>query len=332
MKIPGQVATEYLERFPGIATRTLAAKLYQENPALYRDIEHARRVLRYYRGSSGKAQLMAITNKKFIVPHAKTGEVRHRLPKGKRELKSWKPLQISGPCKALILSDVHVPFHDEIALEAAVEAGLAEQCDTVILNGDFMDFFGVSHFRKDPRKINFAKELETGRQVLRWLRDKFPDARIIIKEGNHDERWEMYLIDRAPVLLDLACCTFPELLELDEVHIEHVREKRPIRLGRLNVLHGHEYRFIFSPVNAARGLFLRANAHAICGHLHKNSQHSETNLEGKSISTWSTGCLCDLRPAYDPLAKWQHGAAIVSVERSGAFHVTPLRIIDGRLY
>jgi predicted phosphodiesterase len=292
----------------------------------------SRGIIRHYRGANGRRHAAELKNKEFVISMRSPGEVLHRLPKGKKELKGWKPLQINGPCKALILSDVHVPFHDDSALIASVDAGKKSGCDVVILNGDFMDFYGASFFRKDPRTIDFAEEIRTGVQVLEWLRDQFPEARIIFKEGNHDERLEAYLIDKAPILLDLPAVSLPGLLHLAELGIEHVRDKRPIRLGKLNVLHGHEYRFIFSPVNAARGLFLRANAHAICGHLHKNSHHSEPNLEGRVISTWSVGCLCDLRPAYDPLAKWQHGAAIVRVEKGGVFFVDQIRIIDGKIY
>lgn len=311
-----------------MATRTLSKKIFAENPKLFHNSETVAWQIRNLRGATGDH----LAKDKSNLRKLPQGLSLHAMPKGKVALPDWEPLQI-GQCRALVLSDIHAPFHDEIALNAVVQVGLEKKVDTVIINGDFMDFFAASFFRKDPRDIDFKGEIETGISLLRWLRSKFPKARIVFKEGNHDERWEHYIIEKAPILLDIVDVSLPSLLKFAELKIEHVRDKRPIRLGKLNVLHGHEYRFIFSPVNVARGLFLRAGTHCLCGHLHKNSYHSEPNLEGKSISTWSTGCLCDLRPKYDPLAKWQHGAAYVEVSKDGEeFQVTPIRILHGKVY
>ena len=332
-KLVGKAAQAILLKFPKSPTKTLATKLFKDNPRLFRNAEHARDRLRYYRGAKGKRCRAVLASDEHVIPHRKPGELLHRLPEGLEALPNWKPLQLDYPTNALILSDMHVPFHNNAAVLAAVKDGIAAKCDTVILNGDFMDCFAGGFYRKDPRDIDFKNEILMGVAVLEWLCAQFPKARIIFKEGNHDERLEAYLIDKAPILLDLAVCSWPSLLQFDRLKIEHVKNNRPIRVGKLNILHGHEYRFIFSPVNPARGLYLRAQVHALCGHLHKNSHHSEPNLEGKSISTWSVGCLCDLRPKYDPLAKWQHGAARVKVlDKDGTFHVTPLRIIDGKIY
>jgi hypothetical protein len=99
------------------------------------------------------------------------------------------------------------------------------------------------------------------------------------------------------------------------------------------VLHGHEYRFpITNPVNPARGLFLRAKALAMCFHFHQTSQHSERNLAGKIMSTWSIGGLMDLHPDYRPLNNWNHGFAIVPFNSSGEFEVESYRIIGGKAY
>ena len=46
---------------------------------------------------------------------------------------------------------------------------------------------------------------------------------------------------------------------------------------------------------------------------------------------FSTGCLCDLRPAYAVLNKWNHGAALVDVHAGGEFDVQNFRIADGKV-
>jgi hypothetical protein len=101
----------------------------------------------------------------------------------------------------------------------------------------------------------------------------------------------------------------------------------------LLVIHGHEFgESVFSPVNPARGLFLKAKCSVLAGHNHQTSQHHENNLKGDSMACFSTGALCQLTPEYRPFAftKWNHGFAIVEIEESGIFEVHNYRVIDGK--
>jgi hypothetical protein len=135
----------------------------------------------------------------------------------------------------------------------------------------------------------------------------------------------------APEFLAVDSFKLHEVLKLTDLGIELISDLRPISLGKLSVIHGHEYaRSVFSPVNPARGLFLRGKTTAMCGHHHQVSQHSERTLEGKQLSTWSLGCLCNLNPQYMPLNNWSHGFAIVDVESSGDFHVDNIKIVNGK--
>jgi hypothetical protein len=138
---------------------------------------------------------------------------------------------------------------------------------------------------------------------------------------------------KCPELLGIPDFDWSSIFSLDEQGIELVDGKRPTRLGKLNVIHGHEYRFqISNPVNPARGFFLRAKSHVLGGHFHQTSSHSEKSIENKVVTTFSTGCLSNLHPEYRPLNNWNSGFAFVQVEANGAFHVDNLRIIDGEVY
>jgi hypothetical protein len=53
---------------------------------------------------------------------------------------------------------------------------------------------------------------------------------------------------------------------------------------------------------------------------------------GKLITTWSTGCLCNLNPDYMVLNKWNHGFAFVEVGSNGDFTVKNHRIYKGRVW
>lgn len=231
------------------------------------------------------------------------------------------------------MADLHIPFHDKAGVLTAIRYGKEHGADTVLLNGDIADFFSVSFWQTDPNRRNLRAELDTVREFIRSLRKEFPKARIIYKVGNHEERWKRFVISKAPEIYGMDEIEIGPLLRLGEHRVELVDEKRPVRLGQLNVLHGHEYSFAISnPVNPARGLFLRCKAHAITSHFHQVSHHSEKTVEGGSIATWSTGCLCDINPEYRPLNNWSHGFAFVKVDADGKFHVDNKVLKSGKLY
>lgn len=327
-----QIATEFLRKFPTTHTKTLATMIYREYPQMFTSVEGARSIIRGLRGANGKRNI-PVKIKEFVREASKPGDPFLSLPKPRRHFDSWGAVQIDGPLKALVLSDIHIPYHDLGALEPAIEVGKARDIDTVLLNGDTADFFSCSFWEKDPRERDLAGEIKTVKEFLAYMRQTFPKARIIFKLGNHEDRWVRYLSVKAPELLGVADFELKNVLGFDAVGVEQVAELRPIRLGKLNVIHGHEYKFsISNPVNPARGFFLRAKTHVLGGHLHQSSQHSEKNLEGKVVSAWSTGCLCDLHPDYSPLNNWSHGFAIVEVCIDGRFEVSNLRVIDRVVY
>lgn len=317
--------------FPKAGNRTVAEYLHSQHPRVFASVEIARSKVRYYRGASGGRDRLKLSETAYVRPPGVAGKSFPDLPEGLTSFKDWGSLKIAGPAKALILSDIHVPYQDKTAVEEAVKRGA--DADLVILNGDITDCYEVSSFQPDPRKCNFAGSLRVTRELLAWLRDKFPDARFVYKEGNHEERLERYFTVRAPAVLGCEEFELKNLLKLADYGVEWLGEKRPIKLGKLHIVHGHEWRMAFSnPVNPARGLFLRAKVCAIEGHYHQSSQHSERTLAGNVTSTWSTGCLADLHPEYAPLNSWCHGAAFVEIDSAGVFQVDNFRIIDGKAY
>ena len=198
---------------------------------------------------------------------------------------------------------------------------------------DTSDGYAISRWDKDPRKRRFAQEVKAHNELLGYLAQTFPKARRVYKYGNHDERFDAYLQVKAADLLDIPQFQYEEVMGLNEYGFECVKDKRVMLLGKLGVLHGHEYANTpFGPVNPARGLFMKAIESAMCGHLHRSSQHSEPTLTGRLISTWSTGCLCQLHPEYAAINKWNQGAAFVEIGNTGAYRVDNLRYIDGELW
>ncbi len=235
--------------------------------------------------------------------------------------------------RVLILSDLHIPYHDLSAVKAAIKYGRDNKADSVLLNGDIFDFFALSFWEKDPRKRNLKGEVEAGRAFLESVRLAFPKAEIVMKEGNHEERWFRYLASKAPELLDLDETDWPAIYQLDEHKILPLRERRIVKIGKMNVIHGHELHGNPNAVQQpARWLFLRAKTHALCGHYHRRGEFSAANLLGHSNRCITTGCLCKTRTDFSVVNEWNQSFAMVYVGADGAFEVDHKTVKNGGVY
>jgi predicted phosphodiesterase len=334
LKEKRDMVREYLRRFPKAGSLSIGKMLYRDHGALWPSLEAARSSVRSLRGNNGGYHRSKIHDPEFKRPNQATGDPFGKLPESIPSFDEvWGAVPLDGPAKCLVVSDIHIPFHDRDAVIAALKYGKERGADMVILLGDIADCFAVSFWEKDPRKRKFSEEIKSVKAFLDVVRETFPKGRIIYKLGNHEDRLERYMRVKAPELLGVPEFEFQAMFGLDANKIQLVKDNRPIRLGKLNLIHGHEYRFAISnPVNPARGLFLRGKSHGICGHFHQSSQHTERTLEQRSISTWSLGCLCDLHPEYSVLNNWTTGFGFVEVDKAGAFTVQNLRIVNGIIY
>lgn len=244
----------------------------------------------------------------------------------------FSPIKIDWPSKWLIIGDIHLPNHHNPTLKIAVKTAKKHKVSGILFNGDILDSHQLSKFCKDPLKPRYEAEVKLAKHLFDWFREQFPEADMIFKEGNHEERLQTYIMDKAPALFGIDEFRLPYILGLGQRGIEHVADKRLIRMGRLNVVHGHEFpRAISNPVNPARGLFLRAKKSALCNHFHQVTEHAENDVTGVPISTWSIGCACDKNPPYMPLNNWGHGFAIVEVLTQDRFVVQNFRCWHGKL-
>ena len=246
-------------------------------------------------------------------------------------VESWEPYDIPGPADALILSDVHFPFHAPEPLRAACREGKRRGADTIVLNGDICDCTEQSLFEKDPGVRIFPEEIRIMRLFLETLRKEFKKARIIYKLGNHEERYIRYMQRQAPILLNIKEFQFEEIMHLKQHGVEMVTDKRRITFGPLALMHGHEFG-VGSSRTPAEKFYQNAKSHCLGGHFHRSGQVSHRALTGHVISTWSTGCLCQLHPQYCRVNDWNHGFAFAEKDKHDAFQVHNFRIFDGKVY
>lgn len=316
-------AERLCEKYPESTTLSLSKRLAKEFKVTQ---EKARSSIRTVRGNNGSRARGEATHRK---PNGKAGQ-KPKMPASLAE--PWTPFVVEGCKRVGIISDVHIPYHDERAFEAAINHLKTMNLDILLINGDFADFYRISRWQKDPRRRRFSEERKLIIEGLNWMRDCFPKTRIIWKDGNHEERYTHFIWEKAPELFDIPSCQIPELLEFSRNRIEYVTDQRPIMVGKLPVFHGHELpKGMASPVNAARGAFMRMLDSVLIGHGHRSSTHAEPNWTHKEITCWSTGCLCDMAPEYARVNKWNHGHAFVEVFTDGSYGVHNMRVAGGKV-
>ncbi len=304
-----QTVKEYLQKFDRASDRSITRMLMRDKPLLFYNFETTRRYVRKMRKE------LKIESKPENIPEG--------------VLNDFRTIEINGNYRTLILSDIHIPYHNKKALELAVNFN--KKYDIIILNGDIMDCYSISKYEVDPEKRFLKDELITTRKFLSYLREKFKKSLIIFKFGNHEERYQKFLYYKAPELVGINEIYLENLLNLEKLGIEVYKNKQPIKLNHLYILHGHEYYGSSNLVSPARGIFLKTKANTVIGHFHVSSNYQEASINGKFTTCWSVGCLSDLHPQYMPLNRWNLGFATVETYKD-EFNFNNYKIIGDKVF
>lgn len=248
-----------------------------------------------------------------------SGKIRLAKPK-KKDIK---------PIKALILSDIHIPYHDPVALALALEYAKDYEPDHIVLNGDIVDFYGASAYRKDPLRINTLQdELDETVAFLRLLRSQHTDAKIDYVMGNHEDRIQRFLIDKAPELCSFDCLALDELLKLKELDIRFVDSKSTISLGELEVTHGTIVRKWSG--SSGKAHHEKFGGSVLIGHVHRLGTFYRTNRWGTHIAI-ENGFLGRNDFEYVDRPDWQHGFTAIEYLTDGTFTIRQHHIQNGIL-
>lgn len=135
----------------------------------------------------------------------------------------------------LVVSDAHIPYHDKKAFKLMLKAAKDLKPKHIYIIGDFIDFYSVSSHSKDPkRSLQLVEEIKAGEEALDLL-DKLGAKHKVYIGGNHEDRLERYLQDKAPELFDFI--SVPEILHLKKRNWEYVPYKKDTKLGKLTFTH-----------------------------------------------------------------------------------------------
>lgn len=229
----------------------------------------------------------------------------------------------------LILNDIHIPYHNHSAVNVALR--YLNEVDTLILNGDIIDFYQLSRFIKNPKNKSVKYELSLVKEFFSEIRKTFK-GEILYKMGNHENRLIHYIYSNAPALFEVENISIQELLGFKEFNIKYIDDIQLIKIGSLFVLHGHEIFAGAGMVNIARSYYLKAKENIIFGHRHQSQDYFDKSLDSKIKGAWSVGCLSDLNPRYLSINNWNHGFALVDRLNNNDFEVKNYKIIKGKVY
>jgi len=240
--------------------------------------------------------------------------------------------------KAGLLPDIHFPYHDQRALDIAINYFLKVGIDTLIVMGDGVDCYAISFWRTDPTKPIFSVEVKQTIPLIQSLSDAFPGVEKVWLEGNHELRLRNELWGGSSKLAGLDDMTIPKIYKLDKAGFNYVSNidliqanMEPFGIAQTYLLHGHEIKIGWNTVNVARTFYLRNPMTQIITHFHRGDEYNHTKVNKKMDATWVMGCLCNMHPDYAPVNQWNHGLGVLEWDSDDYFSFSNKKIIDGRV-
>ncbi len=239
--------------------------------------------------------------------------------------------------KILIIPDTHVPYHDKRAFDLVLKVGRDQKPDFVVTQGDFADFYSVSSHSKDPnRKRNLEFEIDEVNKELDKI-DKLGAKVNVFVAGNHEDRLERFLKDKAPELFNMVRVT--QLFKIKERGWRYVPYKSDTHIGKLYFTHD----------TGTAGATAHAKAlddyqyNIAIGHTHRMGYTIKGNARGEPHVGAMFGWLGDVKQVdYMHRIKasrdWCLGFGFGYLTDNGVVHVQPVPIINytcvvgGKLY
>lgn len=202
--------------------------------------------------------------------------------------------------KILFVPDVHRKYHDDRAWKLVMKVGKVFKPDVIQILGDFIDFYSISTFSKDPNRVNkLDEEIASGNEGLDEL-DSLGATQKTYIAGNHEFRLERFLKDKAPQLFNFI--QIEKLLRLSDRGWQYIPYKQDTKLGKLFSTHdiGVTGRF------AAHRSLDTYQHNIVTAHTHRLVYLVEGNASGETHLASSFGWLGDAN-----MIDYEHRAKIL---------------------
>lgn len=246
-----------------------------------------------------------------------------------------------------IVSDIHFDLHDVQAWKSFRQWHRAIRPHTTVVLGDFVDLGMLSRFVQGTNDAMHAiPQIKCFVDEANALKREC--TRLVVIEGNHDERWAKALCGAAPWLfrgalgLSLeAQCRSQGLDARAEWRCESARQPS-FTVAQFALQHGHKQAGSFGG-----GVHIAANAlnrglgqSYVRGHHHRGQMFAKS-AHGRTAVSIANPCLT-IDHDYAPGADWQRGFTVLEAFKrpDGTEHATPHLVLmergefawNGRVY
>lgn len=326
-----KIAKEYRDKYGSkMPSRKLTRIMYNENKLLFKSEEEARWALRYIEGKTGDKDRQSLSDKKYIIKETRPLNP-YSLPEPDAD--DLQPYKLPIAFNDFILAaDFHVPNHRNEPIAAMLKYAKENNIKQLFINGDLLDNTPFTRWAREPLNRNDVRRwFDMAQNLLKEFKKYFNE--IYWLEGNHDFWYKRFLMQKASELFDDPYYELENRLKLKEIGVTFIGQEYLVKAGHLNIIHGHIlFRGGGSYANGARMLYMKTKANTIASHLHVESSHTEPDLNDKIVTTFVTGCMCSLRPEYQPYGgKSCHGFAHIKVKPNRDFTVKNMRIFNGEI-
>lgn len=216
-----------------------------------------------------------------------------------------------------VISDLHVPYHDEVFIDRMVDKALREGVKRFILAGDLTDNGQWNAKRGIGRQQerSWQKDIDLARSVMGYLCANFQaseEDKNIVMFGNHDE-W-ITNMTKGQITADwLYAYLFPDMpVEWLTYHQATLSQQD----GKFLIVHGEKFSHA-NPMGVVEQYALHRRMSVIVGHMHYAAQWQS----GRYQLILNGGCFNQTKMSYIhkeplPMRETQTGFTIVSEGRA----------------
>ena len=237
--------------------------------------------------------------------------------------------------RAVVIPDLHIPLHDEAAVNCVLQAIKIVRPDTIIFLGDVGEFEGASHWKwkkkKRPPTEYILPDINRDIKDVNKVLDEFDKVCNDVKNkyflaGNHCE-WLTSFVEENPFLPEYL----PEkALKLKERGYKYYPYGEYLTIGELSFTHGGH----FKGIHHARASALGLGVNIAYAHFHDVSRASTATLKGVHAG-FCLGCLKKMDNRSNQWLKgkgvnWGHAFSIVDWYKNGNFRLDLVDITAGR--
>ena len=230
-------------------------------------------------------------------------------------------------------TDEHFPFQNDRAREVALKIVNDFNPDELPAGSDGLDFYKLSSFDRDPKRMTFSLQAEINmwqRAQLEW-KSAAPNARRRYILGNHEFRYSkaLWKLEAFGELTDLSLANVLGLRTLG-IETEILDE---ISFGDLVIRHGQVVRAHSAMSAKGEVEKQRHQVSTMTGHTHRGGVYM-TTARDKVIYGLECFCLCRLDPWYsNGPYDWQNGLVLATIhnDKSLQFEPIPFSYVNGKV-